>query len=109
LRSGHDFWGTPVSRQHDGAASWNFCDVIYKDHAQVAESLNNSLVMDDLVVAVDRRLEGANHPGQGLNRHLDPCAESTRGGKENLLNNGRFRIGERLCRLLVHGIRGYRH
>ena len=42
--------------------------------------------MDDLVVAVDGRLEDPHHPRQGLDRHLDPSAETARLGEQHAVD-----------------------
>src|SRR5690606_21470845 len=55
----------------------------------VAEALDDDLVVDDLVVAVHGRLEGAHHPGERLDRHLDPRAEAAGRGEQHLVDGHR--------------------
>ena len=47
------------------------------------EPVHHQLVVDDLVVAVDGRLEGPDHPGQGLDGHLDAGAEAPGRGQQH--------------------------
>ena len=50
------------------------------------EPLDDHPVVDDLVVAVDGWLEGPDHPGECLDRHLDSGAEATGCGEEHLVD-----------------------
>ena len=52
----------------------------------VAEAVDHQLVVDDLVVAVHRRLEGPDHPGQRLDGHLDAGAEAPGRGEQHLVD-----------------------
>ena len=81
---GHDLGGRAVGRQHDRAARRHLGDVVDEHHAEVPEAVDHELVVDDLVVAVHRRLEGPHHPGQRLDGHLDAGAEAPGGGEEHL-------------------------
>jgi hypothetical protein len=72
-----NFRGRPVSRQHQWTSFGYLTDVINKDHPEAAESIDYKLVVNDLVVAVDRRIERAHHPGQGLYRHLYPGTKTS--------------------------------
>ena len=47
------------------------------------EAVDDELVVDDLVVAVHGRLEGAHHPRQRLDRHLDAGAEPAGLGQQH--------------------------
>ena len=66
-----------------GRAWRNVGDVVDEDHALLDEPVDDDLVVDDLVVAVDGRLEGAHHPRQRLDRHLHAGAEATWLGQEH--------------------------
>ena len=57
-----------------------------KIDALALEALDDQLVVDDLVVAVDRRLEGPDHPGQRLDRHLHAGAEPARLGEQDAID-----------------------
>src|SRR2546428_611931 len=81
LRGLHHLGGGAVGRQHDGTARGHVGDVVDEHHPEVFEALDHELVVDDLVVAVHRRLEGPDHAGQGLDRHLDPGAEAAGRGQ----------------------------
>ena len=50
-------------------------EVLDEDCPLGAQPVDHVLVVDDLVVAVDGRLEGAHHPRQRLDRHLDAGTE----------------------------------
>ena len=69
-----------VRRQHYRPARRHLGDVVDEDHAECGEALHHHAVVDDLVVAVDRRLEDAHHPGERLDRHLHSGAEASRLG-----------------------------
>ena len=72
---GHHLGGRAVGRQHERGAGRHLVDVVDEDHALGAELVDHVPVVDDLVVAVDRRLEDPDHPGQGLDGLLHPGAE----------------------------------
>ena len=72
-----------------GCTRRDVVDVVDEDHAQVLEPLDDEPVVDDLVVAVDGRLEEPHHPRQRLDRHLDPGTEAPRLGEEHLLRRPR--------------------
>ena len=76
----------PVGRQHERSAGRHLVDVVDEDHALLAEAIDDEPVVDDLVVAVHRRVERAHHPGQRLDRHLHPGAKATGFGQEHLLD-----------------------
>ena len=80
--SGAEPWAESMS----GAPVGDLVDVVDEDHAEVGEALHHEPVVDDLVVAVDGRLEGPHHPGQGLDGHLHPGAEASGAGQEHLLD-----------------------
>ena len=86
---GHDLGGRAVGGEHDRAARRHLGDVVDEDHAEVAEAVDDELVVDDLVVAVHRRLEGPHHPGQGLDGHLHAGAEAPGGGEQHLVDGHR--------------------
>ena len=72
-----------VGRQHHRTARGQLRDVVDEDHAEVLEAAHHALVVDDLVVAVDGRVEGAHHPRQCLDRHLHAGAEAARLGQQH--------------------------
>ena len=73
---GDDLGGRAVSREHDRTTRGNVGDVVDEHDALLLEPVDDDLVVDDLVVAVDGRFEGAHHPCQCLDRHLDTGAET---------------------------------
>ena len=75
-----------VRRQHERRAGGNVGDVVDEHDALLAEALDHEPVVDDLVVAVHGRLERPHHPGERLDRHLDPGAEAPRLGEEHGLH-----------------------
>ena len=82
--------------------------MIDEDDAEVLEPLDDPLVVDDLVVAVHRRVEGAHHPGQCLDGHLDPGAESSGCGQQHPLDTGIALPVLVSGRRRLHGGGGYR-
>ena len=77
-----------VGAQHQGAPGGHVGHVIDEDHALVTEALDHMPVVDDLVVAVHRRLEDPHHPGQGFDRLLDAGAEPPRLGQHHSVDSG---------------------
>ena len=86
LGRGDDIGCRTVRRQHDRPALGHLGDIVDEDHTLSLESFDDDLVVDDLVVAVDRRFERANHPGEGLDRHLDAGAEPAGFGQEDAVD-----------------------
>ena len=84
-----------VSREHEGRERRDLVDVVDEDDALTAELLDDEAVVDDLVVAVDGRLEDPNHPRQGLDGHLHAGAEAPRLGEQDAVDPAR-RSFERL-------------
>ncbi len=80
LGPGHHLRRRPVGREHHRRPFGNLADVVDEDDAGPLEGLHHPLVVDDLVVAVDGRFEDPNHPGEGLDRHLDTGTEPARLG-----------------------------
>ena len=107
----HDLRCGAVGRQHDRAPGWDVGDVVHEDHAQVLEAPHHDLVVDDLVVAVHRGLEGANHPGKGLDRHLDACTEPPGCSKQHLGDTGATLWGRvhRFAGCVLGPVRGAAH
>ena len=83
------FRSRAVGRQHDRRAVGHVGDVVDEDHAQRLEAIDHHLVVDDLVVAVDGRLEGPHHPRQRLDRHLHAGTEAARRRQEHLVDLAR--------------------
>ena len=79
----------PCAESMSGAPGGTSVDVVDEDHALAAELLDDEAVVDDLVVAVDGRLEDADHPGERLDRHLDAGAEAPRLGEQDVLDPAR--------------------
>ena len=67
----HHAWCRAVRRQHDRAPNGNAEYVVNEHHTLGFESVNDNLVVHNLVVAVDRPVKRAHHPGQRLDRHFD--------------------------------------
>jgi hypothetical protein len=75
-----------VRGQHDRSSVGGVRDVVDEYHAERLEPVDDHLVVDDLVVAVDRRLERADHPRERLDRHLDAGAEAPGRGQEHTVD-----------------------
>ena len=95
---GDHFGRRSVRRQHQRRAGRHLGNVVDEHDALLAEALDHEPVVDDLVVAVHGRLERPHHPGERLDRHLDPGAEAARLGQQHGLHGS---AGGR-----SHGIRG---
>ena len=77
-----------MGAEHQRGAGRHVGHVIDEDDTLVTEALDDMPVVDDLVVAVDRRLEDPDHPGQGLDRLLDAGAEPSRLGQHDSVDSG---------------------
>ena len=75
----------PCADSMRGAPGGTVVDGVDEDHALGLEPLDDEPVVDDLVVAVDGRLEDPHHPHQRLDRHLDPGAEPPGLGQQHAL------------------------
>ncbi len=78
--------GGTVGAEHDGPTGGHFGDVVDEHHTELGEAVDHELVVDNLVEAVDGRFETANHPGQGLDGHLDARAEPSGCGQQHSIN-----------------------
>ncbi len=76
-RCGDHFGRRAVRGQHDWGASGNFGNIVDEDDPHVFESLNDKAVVNNLVIAVNGRLERANHRCKGLDGHLDASTETS--------------------------------
>ena len=83
-----DLGGRTVGAQHERRTGGHGGHVVDEDHPLVAEALDDVAVVHDLVVAVHRRLEDPDHPGQGLDRLLDAGAEPPRLGQHHSVDSG---------------------
>jgi len=97
----HHLGGGTVGGEHHRTAHGNLGDVIDEHDAELAESVDHDLVVDDLVVAVHRRIEAAHHPRERLDGHLHSGAEATGRSQENPIDvhgEGSYRcvVGEGL-------------
>ncbi len=86
-RLGDDLRGRAVRGQHQRRALGHLAHIVDEDHAESGEPIDDQLVVDDLVVAVHRRLEGPHHPRECLDRHLDPGAEASGRGEEHAIHD----------------------
>ena len=89
-----DLGGGAVSREHDGRKGRDLVDVVHEHDALTAEFLDDEAVVDDLVVAVDGRLEHAHHPRQSLDGHLHARAEAARLCEQDELDVAGLVFGE---------------
>ncbi len=62
--------------QHDCCAWGNFRNVVDETDAEFLETIDDQLVVDDLVKAIDRWFKHSDHPGKRLDRHVDTSAET---------------------------------
>ena len=82
--SGAEPWALSMS----GRAGGHLGHVVDEDDPLLAEAVDDVPVVHDLVVAVDRRLEDPDHPGQGLDRLLDAGAEPPWLGQHHSVDSG---------------------
>ena len=75
-----------MGAQHQGRASGDLAHVVDEDDSLIGEALHHVLVVDDLVVAVDGRLEGPNHPCKCFDRLLDAGTEPPGFGQQHLID-----------------------
>ena len=103
----HDLGRRSVGGEHDRAAFRHVGDVIDEHDPERLEPVDHELVVDDFVVAVDGRLEGAHHPRERLDRHLYPGAEPARRGEQHEVDLGcagaRYGGSDRCRRVFAHG------
>ena len=78
--------------EHERRAGGNVVDVVDEDHALVAEPVDDELVVHDLVVAVDGRVEDAHHPRERLDGHLHAGAEAPWGREQHFLDPHDLRL-----------------
>ena len=83
-----DLGGRAVGAQHQGRTGGDVGHVVDEHDPLVAEALDDMAVVHDLVVAVHRRLEDPDHPGQGLDRLLDAGAEAPWLGQHHSVDSG---------------------
>ena len=56
-RGGDHFWGGAMGRKHDRSAQRYVLNVVDETDADTFESLDDPFVVDNLVIAIDRRFE----------------------------------------------------
>jgi len=93
----HDVGCRSVGRQHDRSTLGHLGNVVDEHDTEILETLDDDLVVDDLVVAVHRSLETANHPRQGLDGHLDSGAETAGSGQQHVVDVHGGRITNDPC------------
>ena len=86
LGTADDLGGRTVGRQHHRRTGGNVVDVVDEHDAEGFEAFHHQLVVDDLVVAVDRFVEGPDHPGQRLDGHLHAGTEAPWLGQQHPLH-----------------------
>ena len=72
-----------MGRQHQRRARRHLGHIVHEHHALGDELVNHMPVVDDLVVAVDGRLEDPDHPGKGLDGLLPPGTEPPGFGEDH--------------------------
>ena len=92
-----DLGGRSVRREHERGAVGHLVHVVDEDHPSGPELVHDVSVVDDLVVAVHRRLEDPDHPRQGLDGLLDSGTETSGRGQQDTLDRHLPRLPAR-CR-----------
>ncbi|CAB4787839.1 unannotated protein [freshwater metagenome] len=75
-----------MGAQHQGRSIGNLGNIVYEYHTQTLEMVDHKLIVNYLVVAVDRRSEDFGHPVQGLDRLLHAGTKAARRCKEDLVD-----------------------
>ena len=73
----YDCRSRAMRAEHQRCALRHLVDVVDEDDALLDEPVHDVLVVDDLVVAVDRWLEDGDHPRKRLDRLLHAGAEAS--------------------------------
>jgi hypothetical protein len=76
-----------VGTEHQRGTFRNFIDVIDKDDALGPKLCNNVLVVNYLVITVNRRIEDSDHPRQGFDRFFHSRTETSWGGEKDLIDS----------------------
>jgi len=79
-------WGRAMRRKHHGGPRRYFGDVVDEDDAHRLETLNDGLVVNDLVVAVDGCGKRPDHPRERFDRHFHTCTEAPWRGEEDAID-----------------------
>ena len=70
-----------------------FVNIFNKMNALGTKCVDNNLIVNNLVVAVDRRVKRSHHPRESFDRHFDSSTKATWLGKQNPVNrHGAFRL-----------------
>ncbi len=75
-----------MGREHDGATFWNAVDVVDENDSELLEPLDDEFVVDDFVIAEDRSRVASDHPGKGLDCHLDAGTKSARSSEQHAVD-----------------------
>ena len=86
-----------VGAVEERGALGDFVERLDEDGAAAPEPLDDELVVDDLVIDVERRAEEIERPLQALDRHVDPRAEAAGIGQDDLHRGEILRIVYREC------------
>ncbi len=81
-----------MSTQHDRSTLGHQSDVINELNSQASEMIDNELVMDNLVVAVDGRFEDSRHPVEGFDGLFHAGTKAPRRGEQNAINGHNFSL-----------------
>ena len=83
-----------MGRKHEWRAIRYLADVVDEHDAKAAKAVDHEPVVNDLVVAVDGRVEHAHHPTKRFDRHLDTGTEAARFGEQDAFHARGWHIGE---------------
>jgi hypothetical protein len=71
-----------VRREYDRPIIGNLVEFVYKHGTEVAQSVDDEFVVDDLMAHIDRRPEPLERELDDLDRAVDSGAKPPRGGDE---------------------------
>ena len=75
-----------MGAQHHGRTGWHSAYIINENHTQPPEVINDVLIMNNFVIAVDGRLKNLRHPVEGLDGLLDAGTKAARGSQEDTID-----------------------
>jgi hypothetical protein len=74
-----------MSGQHNRPPFRDLRNIVDEFNTKLTKAIYNYLVVNNLVIAVDRRLERSHHPDKCFDSHFHPRAKTSRGSQKNLV------------------------
>ena len=83
----NNVWCGSMSAEHNGSTNRYIVNVINKNDSKSFKTFYDNFIMNNFMVAINRRWESANHPCQSFDCHLNSCTKTSWGSKQNLSNS----------------------